>query len=213
MNNITALFGAIGVVIGGIITSLLSLWKEKIMFRQNLIKEDRIRKDELFKREDDLVRRLISRLFGLNFAIIHSAKVYNVCLIDGAYYCRMADLEVNRVERPVFIELMREQNNLAQSGLAKFVGNIQELSEIIGEYAYLMPETKVGEAYSKFICLEFHTKYNFESINNVEDLKKHREIIIIEQLKKNEVISQNIVDILKIVGDESHKKYKIPFQY
>ena len=44
------------------------------MFKQKLLKEERTHKLELAKRDDDLIRKLISRLFGLNFAVLHTAK-------------------------------------------------------------------------------------------------------------------------------------------
>lgn len=208
MNLIIALCGTGGAIVGGIITVLLNLLKDKIMFKQNLQKEDHVRKQELLKREEDLTRKLVSRLFGLSFSIMHYAKEYNQCAVSGSYYCRMVDLEVDNESRKLFIELMREQNNQAQTLLSAFITNIQELSEIVGEYVYLMPDSKVGKAYTDFLKTEFHVKYNFENLATKVEVTNYRTKILNEHIKKLDLIVKNVFEIVQIIGDESQNKFK-----
>jgi hypothetical protein len=208
MNLIVALCSIGGAIFGGIITVFMNLYKDKIMFDKNRKKEEQTRKFELLKREEDLIRKLVSRLFGFRYSIPHFAKVRNECAVTSGYYSRLADLENNRDAKLVLIELMREQNNKAEAGMTNFIASIQELTEIIGEYLYLMPESNVGQAYTKFTNMEFHINLDFKDFNSQVELADYRMKTMNEYIPILELMANNIFNIVQIIDTESRDNFK-----
>jgi hypothetical protein len=207
-----ALWGSIGALVGSIITVLMNLFKEKFMFKQNKSKEERIRKQESAIRDDDLIRKLISRVLGLNFSIMHTVKAYNLNAVSGGYYCRLVELSNDKDSKLLTLELMREQNNQAELNLSKFIANIRELSEIVGEYMYLIPESKLGGLYAKFIKTEFHISYDFKAFNTEAEASDYRIKIITEHAKKLELIANTVFEMIAKIEEEGHQKFKESYE-
>lgn len=199
----------IGTVIGAICTAFFGLMRDNIMFNKQAKKEEKILRERRREEENNITKRLVARLFGTHNELIGSYYLFIENYFSHCCYVRLAEVETEKSNKEFFNNLALTSEVRHNESKEKIFKILREYSEILGEYAYLNPKTKVADSYNLLIKSQPNLVADFSKVNTF----KEAEALRFELIKKYNAILANETEpkglaVVHCMEIESKEKFK-----
>lgn len=196
-------------LLGSVLAIIANGFKENFFFKRTLKKEEKIRALNKIQNDDDLIRSMSAKLVGLNYVLLGALKMYNEKFITHQLYHRMAELErENEALNKFYVDESIAYLKISDSLYEKIMDIHSKYGEIVGEFVYIIPESKVIPLYKDLIALNFYKVFDFTRYYNFAEANTYRTDLLQEYLKVDlENIHKKSVAVMDMIHTEGKEKF------
>lgn len=173
----------------------------------------------LFKRnaeksKDDDIRKLYSKIAGLNTTILYTLKQMNLDYIQASFFYHLISLTDDQTHRDFYITENQRHDELQTKAVSEMKEYIKEYSTCVAEYTFYNTDSKANDLLSQIFVVDFLADFKEELSNGMNhdeltDTKNKMKKEIPEYLGKTYV--ENLSNLASVIYLETKTKKKITF--